>query len=229
MNVVEPIALYVVFVFSTTAHEAAHAWAALQGGDPTAYRGGQVSLNPIPHIKREPIGMVLVPLLALANGFCLGWASTPYDPLWEQRHPRRAAWMAAAGPGANMILAISALALLRYGLATDIFYPPEQVRLWMLVGASSSWAAGAGMFLSILLVLNTLLAILNLIPFPPLDGATVITLLASDDTALRVRETLRSPQIGWIGLIAIYFLFGEVIGPVFQALLYLVHPSSAYY
>src|SRR5262245_66318758 len=54
---------FVAFLFSTTVHEAAHAFAALRGGDPTAYLGGQVSFSPIPHIRREPIGMLLVTLL----------------------------------------------------------------------------------------------------------------------------------------------------------------------
>jgi hypothetical protein len=53
------LAYFAVFLFSTTLHEAAHAWAALRGGDPTAYHGGQVSLDPMPHIRREPFGMVL--------------------------------------------------------------------------------------------------------------------------------------------------------------------------
>ena len=54
---------YVVFLLSTTCHEAAHAWAAKLGGDLTAFHGGQVSLDPIPHIRREPFGMVIFPLL----------------------------------------------------------------------------------------------------------------------------------------------------------------------
>jgi hypothetical protein len=88
-----------VFLFSTTVHEAVHALAALRGGDPTAYLGGQVSLAPLPHIRREPIGMLVVPILTVfTNGWALGWASTPYDPYWAARHPRRAATMAAAGP-----------------------------------------------------------------------------------------------------------------------------------
>ena len=61
-DLVEGLVFYVVFVFSTVLHEAAHAWAALKGGDPTAYEGGQVTLDPVPHIRREPIGMVLVPI-----------------------------------------------------------------------------------------------------------------------------------------------------------------------
>ena len=94
---------YLVFVVSTTAHEASHALAAYVGGDRTAYLGGQVPLNPLPHIKREPFGMVIMPLLgAFSYGWPIGWASTPYDPRWEQRYPRRAAWMAAAGPAVTM-------------------------------------------------------------------------------------------------------------------------------
>src|SRR6478672_8150136 len=91
---------FAAFLFSTTVHEAGHALVALWGGDRTAYLGGQVTLSPLPHIRREPIGMLVVPLLtSLLNGWAMGWASAPYDPRWEERYPRRAAWMAAAGPG----------------------------------------------------------------------------------------------------------------------------------
>src|SRR5918994_1002237 len=91
---------FVVFLFSTTVHEAMHAFAAWKGGDPTAYEGGQVSLSPLPHIKREPIGMVVVPLItALTQGWAIGWASAPYDPHWASRHPGRAAVMSAADGG----------------------------------------------------------------------------------------------------------------------------------
>ena len=58
---VEALVWYVVFLFSITVHEAAHAWAAMRGGDLTAYHGGQVSIDPIPHIRREPIGTVVLP------------------------------------------------------------------------------------------------------------------------------------------------------------------------
>src|SRR5437870_9906314 len=105
---------FAAFLFSTTVHEAAHALAALRGGDPTAYLGGQVSLSPLPHIRREPIGMLVVPILtAFTNGWALGWASTPYDPYWAARHPRRGAAMAAAGPAGNLLIALLALLGLR--------------------------------------------------------------------------------------------------------------------
>ena len=61
---------YLVFLFSTTCHEAAHALAAKWGGDLTAFEGGQVTLNPIPHIRRSPFGMVIVPIASFALG---GW------------------------------------------------------------------------------------------------------------------------------------------------------------
>ena len=91
-----------------------HALAALRGGDPTAYHGGQVSLSPIPHIRREPIGMLVVPLLtALTQGWAIGWASTPYDPRWAAHYPKRAALMAAAGPAGNLSIAFVAFVLIK--------------------------------------------------------------------------------------------------------------------
>ena len=63
-SIVLGITWYVAFLLSTTCHEAAHALAAKVGGDLTAFHGGQVSLDPIPHIRREPYGMVLFPILS---------------------------------------------------------------------------------------------------------------------------------------------------------------------
>src|SRR5215210_2042258 len=115
-NLADGFLFYVVFLFSTTLHEAAHAWAALRGGDRTAYEGGQVTLDPLPHIRREPIGMVVLPLISvLVSGWPLGFASAPYDPEWAEKHPRRAAWMALAGPGANFALVLIAGLSLRIG------------------------------------------------------------------------------------------------------------------
>ena len=117
---------YLVFLFSTTCHEASHALAAKLGGDNTAFHGGQVTLNPVPHIRREPFGMIVVPVLSvLMGGGMIGWASAPYDPLWQQRHPRRAAWMSLAGPGANFALVALAALIIHIGLLTGIFRPPE--------------------------------------------------------------------------------------------------------
>src|ERR1700756_194567 len=109
---------YVAFLFSTTCHEAAHALVAKWGGDETAAMGGQVTLNPVPHIQREPWGMVVIPILPFIFARqMIGWASAPFDPLWERRHPRRAALMALAGPAANLTLMLLAVAALRGGMA----------------------------------------------------------------------------------------------------------------
>ncbi len=109
---------YIVFLFSTTCHEAAHGLVAKLGGDSTAALAGQVTLNPVPHIRREPWGMVVIPILAfLFTRGMIGWASAPFDPLWEQRQPRRAALMALAGPAANFTLMFIAAAGLRIGSA----------------------------------------------------------------------------------------------------------------
>src|SRR5215213_6014699 len=114
---------FVAFLFSTTVHEAMHALVAWKGGDPTAYHGGQVSLSPIPHIRREPIGMLVVPLItAMTQGWAMGWASAPYDPYWASRHPRRAALMAAAGPAGNLAIALVAFTILKAGLISGWFY-----------------------------------------------------------------------------------------------------------
>src|SRR2546426_12076393 len=79
-------------------------------------------------MRREPIGMLGVPLLtAFTNGWAVGWASTPYDPGWAARYPRRAALMAAGGPTGNLLIAVLALVCLRAGLAAGVFVSPPPV------------------------------------------------------------------------------------------------------
>ena len=184
---------YVALLFSLTFHEAAHAYAARRGGDPTAYLGGQVTLDPRPHIRREPFGMVLVPLLSFASaGWMIGWASTPYDPRWASQYPRRAAWMALAGPMANAVLVVGAGVLIRTGLMVGVFDPPEVLRFDAVVSSSSVGITSmAATLLSILFTLNLLLLVFNLIPLPPLDGAGAVGLLLPEPAALRVRAWSR--------------------------------------
>ena len=225
----DAVVWYLVFLVSTTIHEGAHALAAYRGGDLTAYNAGQVSLNPLPHIRREPFGMVFMPLMSVFSmGWPIGWASTPYDPNWEMRYPRRAAWMAAAGPAANLLLAVLALAGLRWGLEAGVFFAPDQIDFSHLVYANTALMDNLGRFLSMALVLNAILCLFNLVPFPPLDGAAVITLAMSEDMALRVSQTLRSPGLGFMGLLAAWYLFGEIIRPLWSGLLMLVHPEITY-
>src|SRR5688572_28447957 len=81
MNLADLYIWYPVFVFSTTCHEAAHAWVAHRGGDHTAYADGLVSLDPLPHIRRSPMGMVVIPIIPfLMGGWMIGWASVPLNP-----------------------------------------------------------------------------------------------------------------------------------------------------
>src|SRR5438128_6331525 len=189
---------FAAFLFSTTVHEAAHALAALRGGDPTAYLGGQVSFSPLPHIRREPVGMLIVPLLTtLTNGWAVGWASTPYDPLWAARHPRRAAVMAAAGPAGNLVIALLAFATIKAALAAGIFVSPEHASFNHLVEAARGGdvVAGLGDLLTVLLVLNTLLFVFNMLPFPPLDGASAIGGILPERTAVALRGFTLSPTL----------------------------------
>jgi len=169
------VAWYVAFLFSTTVHEASHALAALKLGDDTAHRGGQVTLDPTPHIKREPIGMVAVPLLSyFLGGWMIGWASAPYDPHWAQRYPKKAALMAMAGPASNFVLLLIAAILIRLGIAFGLFEAPASVNFDHVVSATSDGVPFLlATLLSIGFSLNLLLFLFNLLPFPPLDGSSI--------------------------------------------------------
>ncbi|MEZ4588978.1 MAG: site-2 protease family protein [Gemmatimonadales bacterium] len=222
---------YLVFLFSTTLHEAAHAWAAKRGGDLTAYLGGQVSLDPRPHIKREPFGMVILPLLSVAvSGWPFGFASAPYDPNWALRHPRRAAWMALAGPGANLLLVLLAVLLIRVGMLAGVFYPPESLSFGQVTGTNGGgiWSAVA-MLVSVFFSLNLVLLILNLIPVPPLDGSAAIPLLLSDRASARYQRFIwGQPALTWIGLLVAWRLFDSIFQPLFWMAVRLVYPEVSY-
>lgn len=221
---------YAAFLFSATAHEASHALVAMKGGDLTAYLGGQVSLNPIPHIKRAPIGTVVIPLLSyILGGWMIGWASAPYDRVWAERYPRRAAWMAAAGPAANFLIAVTAFIFIKIGLAAEIFMAPVQVNLSKIVTAEAGIWVGLAKLLSVFLMLNLILFIFNLFPFPPLDGSNVITLLMSDELALRFRHFISQPAYSFLGIVLAWKMFGLVFRDVFIVILKIVHPESSYY
>lgn len=214
---------YVAFLMSLTCHEAAHALVAKLGGDPTAYHSGQVTLNPLPHIQREPFGTVLVPILSLfLSGWMLGWGSAPYDPLWEQRHPKRAALMALAGPGANFLLALLAVLLIHTGTGLGFFQIPDTFRFTQVVQATSGPAEGAAQFLSILFSLNLLLGTFNLIPIPPLDGHSAVGLVLPEDLFRRWLELVRSPMLSLLGLLIAWRYFDVIFYPVFSLALRLL-------
>lgn len=225
-------AWYAVFLLSLTLHEAAHAWSAYKLGDPTAYHGGQVTLNPWPHVRREPFGTVLIPLLSFAfSGFMIGWASAPYDPAWARRHPKRELAMSLAGPAANFLLVLLAGGIILGGLATGAFVTPETANFDRVVEASAGGGASAGLatVLSILFSLNLLLGTFNLLPLPPLDGSALIPLVLGERQAERYRDFLATtPAISFLGLIVAWKLFPPVFNWIFVVALNLLHPGAAY-
>jgi Zn-dependent protease len=193
---------YVVFLFSTTCHEASHALVAKLGGDSTAAIGGQVSLNPIPHIRRSPWGMVVIPILTffVSGGGMMGWASAPFDPLWERRHPRRAGWMALAGPAANYTLMLLAVVAIRGGRIFHLFHRDA------VTGAPSF----AGIALSVVFSLNLLLGTFNLLPVPPLDGSTAILVFMSESSAQKYLDWLRGNSFAMAGLLVGIVVFQRI-------------------
>lgn len=201
MDWTEAMISFVVFLISVTLHEAAHALFAMLGGDRTAYLGGQVTLNPLPHIQREPVGMLLVPLVSLMlnNGqWCFGFASTPIDRAWAYHHPRRASLMSAAGPLSNLLLAAIAVAVLSFfkPVAWDTDEPVARIAIAFLK-------------------LNVLLFAFNLIPLPPLDGAGVVRGLARPLERLYERlETV--PYIGLVAFLVAQWSLPYLFWPIFD-------------
>jgi Zn-dependent protease len=221
---------YAALLFSLTVHEASHAWAAQRGGDPTAYQGGQVSLDPRPHVRREPFGTVFVPILSFAlAGWMIGWASTPYDPHWAERHPRRAAWMSLAGPLSNLALVVAAGLAIRAGMVAGVLAPPQSLRFEQIAAAPTGgvWE-GAAVLLSILFSLNLLLFVFNLIPLPPLDGAGAVGLLVSDRTAQRFRERFSDPRFAGLGLLVAWMLIRPIYWPTLLLAVRILYPEVRY-
>lgn len=221
---------FVAFLFSTTVHEAMHALAAWRLGDPTAYQGGQVSLNPAAHIAREPIGMVVLPLVtSLTQGWAIGWASCPYDPVWARRYPGRSAIMAAAGPAGNLLIALAAFGILRLGLAAGWFIAPESVSFDSIAAlAGATEPSFITTLLSVFLVMNVFLCVFNLLPLPPLDGAAVLNGLLPERHAIRLMELQSNAMMSLVGLVVAWQVFPYLTDPLFSALLRLVHPFDAY-
>lgn len=186
-----------IILISLTIHEAAHAWTADRLGDPTARILGRVSLNPAVHI--DPIGTILLPLLAAYSGFpIIGWAKpVPVNISRLRNHRRDFMIVAAAGPLSNLAQAVIATVVLRSLLAAA---GPE---------------AGAGMPAEILfraVQINLLLAFFNLIPIPPLDGGNVLAGLLPESAA-RVLDGVR--PFGFILLYALMLtgVLAELILP----------------
>lgn len=196
------ILLFVTLIISLTVHEAAHALFALLGGDRTAYQAGQVTLNPIPHMRREPFGMVALPLLSLflsQGTMCFGFAHAPIDARWAYHNPKKAALMSAAGPLSNLLLAAIAFAV-----------------LWFIGRPDGDIEHGVRRIASVFLLLNLLLAIFNVIPLPPLDGAGVVTGLWP--RARGVYDAIqRIPYSGIVIFVLLIQVLPHLFWPVFDA------------
>lgn len=148
-------------LLAITVHETAHGWVARKLGDKTAEMQGRLTLNPLKHI--DPVGTILVPgiMLLLHVPFVFGWAKpVPVD--WRNlRRPKQdMAWVAAAGPGSNFVMAIGWALAMRIALAL----PADN-----FVALPLLFMGVAGIFI------NSILMALNLLPLPPLDGGRVVT------------------------------------------------------
>jgi len=228
-KIAEGVGWYLVFLFSLVAHEAAHAFTAWRLGDPTAQKGGQVTLNPVPHIRREPVGTVLVPIVSyIIGGWMIGWASAPYDPEWARQNPRKAALTSFAGPAANLLLVLIAAIVIRVGLSAGFLSSPQTLYFGHIVESLRPGALDAVAFLlGVVFSLNLLLFFFNLMPIPPLDGSGVY-MLFSGETGERINRFLRNPIISFGGILAAWRLLG-LLFPRFQDLaVRLLYPGVTY-
>jgi Zn-dependent protease len=222
---------YIVFIFSTTLHEASHALAALKLGDRTAHESGHVTLNPIPHIRREPIGTVVVPIISfILSGWMIGWASVPYNHAWSLKYPKKAAKMSLAGPLANLLLVLITAVIIRVGIGYEIFSPPEQINYTHVVMANGSgWMDSLAMFLNVFFSLNLLLFIFNLLPIPPLDGSGLIPFYLSDENARKYLQFISNPSLSFLGIMIAWNLFDYVYAPIHLAVVNILYIGIAHY
>jgi Zn-dependent protease len=202
-GLIDTVALYALpMIFAITLHEAAHGYVAKHFGDYTAYQQGRISLNPLTHI--DPVGTVVIPVtlaLLTAGQFIFGWAKPVPVNFSNLRNPKSdMLWVAAAGPGANLLMALLwGLALkLAFVMPANYFSYPLQVM------------ADGG------IKINLGLMLLNLIPIPPLDGGRIAVSLLPNRLAYRF--AMIEPY-GFIIIIAL--LATRVLGTILWPLIML--------
>ncbi len=187
-------------VFAITMHEVAHGWVARHFGDRTAEAQGRLSLNPIRHV--DPIGTVLVPaVLLLTNSpFLFGWAKpVPVNPRY-MRNPRRSmVWVSAAGPAANLGMALAWAFVMMVSQKGDF-------------GIAGHWLqsmAAVGIFI------NVLLAVFNMLPIPPLDGGQLLANLLPRGRLVSMLEAIAPFGLFIVlGLLVTRVLWTLIDGPI---------------
>jgi len=197
-RIIQGIAIFALpVILAITLHEAAHGYVAKKYGDLTAYAQGRVTLNPLRHI--DPMGTIIVPLLLLAvsSPYLFGWAKPVPVNFGNLRHPKRdMLWVAAAGPGANLLMAFLWALVFKLGLAIPESNFSEPM---LLMGQAG-------------ILINVILLVLNLLPLPPLDGGRIAVSLLPQRIAYRFAQI---EPYGFIILLAMLFtgVLGAVIGP----------------
>ncbi len=184
------IFIYIIIVLSAVFHEYAHGWAAYQLGDSTAKDEGRLTLNPLVHL--DPIGTVILPLFLLfTSGMFLGWAKpVPYNP-YNLRDLRYGTLkVAAAGPGANLLIALV------IGLILRLFLP-----------IISSYSMVLPSYLGFVVYVNIFLALFNLLPFPPLDGSKIFADLFPNQWKYFM-------QLGMMGIFIALFMAFFILSPI---------------
>jgi Zn-dependent protease len=184
-------------IFAITFHEAAHGYVAHKLGDDTAWQMGRVTFNPIRHI--DLFGTIILPLVLFfgSNGqFLFGYAKPVPVRFDRLNHPRRdMVWVAAAGPGTNILLAI---------VSALLFYLVPHVPLYF-----RDWLEGN---LQYSLIFNVILAVFNMIPLPPLDGGRVAVGLLPDALAIPLARTERYGMLVLIALLFFLPFIGQQFG-----------------